>query len=189
MRRVLTVALLSCLYISLQAQDISFDALKDGVFDVAEIKKELILNGFTKVTDSSEPSGDTYAWGYDEDEETANIWVYIEAEVEIGSVGIYKILVITYGNYIHDELVEEITEKCTFKGIGETDELEYACGYSAFDINSEDGNNMILAYPNHDQISMDSPVMDKMKEAMMEEMTEEEWEEFMKEMEEIEEEK
>lgn len=189
MRRILTVTLLSFLYISLQAQLISFDALKKGVFDVAEIKKELILNGFTKVTASPKSDTDTYTYNYDETEETALIWVYITPVIELENAGLYSIMVQTSGDYIHDELVEEITENCTFKGIRVGDVLVYTCDYATFNVSTQGGNRAITTYPNFEQLSMDSPIMDGLKELLKETMTEGELEEFIKAIEEKEEEK
>lgn len=189
MRRILTVILLSFLYISLQAQLITYDALKKGVIDVTEIKKELILNGFTNGTASPESNTDTYAYNYDETEETASIWVHITPVIELENAGLYTISVRTSGDYIHDELVEEITENCTFEGIRVGDELVYTCDYATFDVSTQGGNSAIIAYPNFQQLSMDSPIMDGLKELLKETMTEGELEEFMKAIEEKEEEK
>jgi len=190
MRRVLIVSIMSLLLcISLQAQLISFDALKDGVIDVTEIKKELIINGFTKDTASSESDTDTYAYNYDETEETASIWVYITPVIELENAGLYDIVVQTSGDYIHDELVEEITENCTFDGIGVVDETVYTCDYTTFLVSTQGGRNAIFAYPNFKQLSKDSPIMDGLKELLKETMTEEELEEFIKAIEEKEEEK
>ena len=189
MRRVLTVTLLSFLYISLQAQLISFDALKDGVIDVTEIKKELILNGFTKVTASPNSDTDTYAYNYDETEETASIWVSITPVIELENAGLYSISVRTSGDYIHDDLVEEITENCTFDGIGVGDQTVYTCDYTTFSVSTQGGRNAIIAYPNFKQLSKDSPIMDGLKELLKETMTEGELEEFMKSIEEKMEEK
>lgn len=168
MRRILTVTLLSLLCVSLQAQFISFDALKDGVNDVTEIKKELILNGFTKVADSPNSDTDTYAYNYDETEETASIRVGITPLIELENAGLYEIYVHTSGDYIHDDLVEEITENCTFDRTRVGDELVYTCDYATFVVSSQGGNRSIIAYPNFEQLT--------------EEMTEEEIEEFLKAM-------
>ena len=183
MIRISAFTLLSLLCVSLQAQLISFDALKDGVFDVTEIKKELILNGFTKVTASPNSNTNTYAYNYDETEETASIWVYITPVIELENAGLYSIMVRTSGDYIHDELVEEITENCTFEGNRVGDELFYTCDYATFLV-TQDGNRVIIAYPNFGQVSMDSPIMDGLKELLKETMTEGELEELMKAIEE-----
>jgi len=180
----LTVTLLSLLYVSLQAQLISFDALRDGVFDVTEIKKELILNGFTKVTASPKSDTDTYTYNYDEKEETASIWVYITPVIELENAGLYSIMVQTSGDYIHDELVEEITENCTFEGIRVGDALVYTCDYATFAVSTQGGNRAITTFPNFEQLSMDSPIMDGLKELLKETMTEGELEEFIKAIEE-----
>ena len=185
MRRILTVTLLSLLYVSLQAQLISFEALKKGVFDITEIKKELILNGFTKFTASPNSDTDTYAYNYDETEETASIRVGITPLIELENAGLYEIFVRTSGDYIHDELVEEITENCTFEGNRVGDELFYTCDYATFLV-TQDGNRVIIASPNFEleQLSMDSPIMDGLKELLKETMTEGELEELMKAIEE-----
>jgi hypothetical protein len=189
MRRISTFTLLSLLCVSLQAQLISFDALKNGVFDVTEIKKELILNGFTKVTTPPNSNTDTYAYNYNETEETASIRVSITPVIELENAGLYEIDVQTSGDYIHDELVKEITEKCTFEGIGKGDELVYSCDYATFVAYSQGGNNTIMAYPNFEQLTLDSPIMPGLKELLKETMTEGELEEFIKAIEENEEEK
>lgn len=169
MRKILTLTLLSLLCVSLQAQLISFDALKDGVIDVTEIKKELILNGFTKVTTPPNSNTYTYAYNYDETKETASIWVIITPLIELENTGLYEILVRTSGDYIHDDLVEEITENCTFESL-KNDALKYTCDYATFVVSSQGGNRSIIAYPNFEQLT--------------EEMTEEEIEEFLKAIEE-----
>ena len=151
MKRILTVILLSLLCVSVHAQLISFDALKDGVFDVTEIKKELILNGFTKVTASPNSNTNTYAYNYDETEETASIWVHITPVIELENAGLYTISVRTSGDYIHDELVEEITENCMFDRIGVGDDLVYTCDYATFVVSTQGGNSAIIAYPNFHQ--------------------------------------
>ncbi len=189
MRRILTVILISLVYVSLQAQLISFDALKDGVIDVTEIKKELIFNGFTKVTASLNSNTDTYAYNYNETEEAASIWVYITPMIELENAGLYSINVLTYGDYIHDELVTEIKENCTFDGTRVGDELVYTCDYTTFAVSFQDLQYAIIAYPNFQQLSVDSPIMDGLKELLKKTMTEEELEEFMKSIEEMEEEK
>lgn len=185
MRTVLTITLLSLLCVSLQAQLISFDALKHGVFDVTEIKKELILNGFTKFTASPNSDTDTYAYNYDETEETASIRVGITPLIELENAGLYEIFVRTSGDYIHDELVEEITENCTFEGNRVGDGLFYTCDYATFLV-TQDGNRVIIASPNFEleQLSMDSPIRDGLKELLKETMTEGELEEVMKAIEE-----
>lgn len=120
MRRAIFVAVLCLLYVSLHAQLfpdlITFNALKDGVYDVAVIKKELIINGFTKITKDSESllDVDNYAYGYDEDGETASIWVEVGTLIESEDGGFYVISVQTFGQYIHDELVDDINENCKF---------------------------------------------------------------------------
>lgn len=135
-----------------QAQDISVDALKDGVLDEAEIKKELILNGYTKVTKDSDSSQDTYAYNYDEDTEKAAVWVTI---YPMYSGGGYLIsLQIIRGIFInlYEELLEEISDKCKFKGIGLDDEIEYTCGDAEFSVSSRDGVDFIRVYPSSDPI-------------------------------------
>lgn len=151
MRRILTVLLMSLLYVSLQAQLISFDTLKNGVIDVAKIKKELILNGFTKVTDSPKSNSETYNYNYDETEETASISVIITPLIELENAGLFSISVLTSGDYIHDELEKEISEKCTFEGL-KNDALMYTCDYTTFIVSSQGGKRIIIAHPNYQQL-------------------------------------
>jgi len=171
MRRILSVTLLSLVYVALQAQLISFESLRDGVFDLTKIKKELILNGFTKLTASSNSDTDTYVYNYDETKQKASIWVNITPLFELANAGLYSIDVLTSGDYLHDELLEEITEHCAFKEVGVGDGLVYTCDYAAFVVSSQGGNRLIGAYPNFEKLA--------------EEMTEEELEEFMKAIEEM----
>jgi len=161
---------MSLFCISIQAQLISFDALKDGVIDDAEIKKELILNGFTKDTASPDSDTDTYTYYYDETVETASIRVFIDPIIELESAGLYSISVLTYGDYIHDDLVEEIKDNCTFDGTRAGDELVYNCDYATFGVSFQDLHNVIIAYPNFKQLTMDSPFIDEIKSLDMEEI-------------------
>jgi hypothetical protein len=170
MIRVLIVPIVSLLCISLQAQLISFDALKVGVIDVTEIKKELFLNGFTKVTASPDSNTDTYAYYYDETVETASIRVLIDPIIELENAGLYSIMVLTYGDYIHDDLVKEIKENCTFDGTRVGDELVYTCDYTTFAVSFQDLHNYIVASPNFEQLPMDSPFMEEIKKVDMEEI-------------------
>ncbi|MEA3476672.1 MAG: hypothetical protein U9R60_00705 [Bacteroidota bacterium] len=135
-----------------QAQLITFNALKNGVIDDAEIKKELILNGFTKITGSSDSSTDTYAFRYDEEEETAAIWVLVKPFYGIGSLredsGLFMIQIQSFGIFSQDNLKEEIVQKCTFEGIGDDDALMYKFeSHTVFNISSVDGTNYISVYP------------------------------------------
>ena len=166
MRKALIVTILNLLCISLQAQLISFRALKNGVIDDTEIRMELILNGFTKFTSSSNSDTDTYAYNYDETKETASIRVGITPLVVLENTGLYSIYVQTSGDYIHDELVQEIIENCTLEGIKGGDGSVYTCDYTTFLVSSQGGNRLIMANPNFEQLTED--------------MTEEEFEEFMK---------
>lgn len=166
MRRILTVTPLSLLCFSIQAQLISFDTFKDGVFKVSEINKELIINGFTKVKASTDADTDTYTYDYDETEERASIWVNITPLIEFENAELYSIDILTSGDYIHDELVEEITKNCTFEGPRVGDEFVYTCDYTTFVVSSQGGNRVISAFPNFEQLAED--------------MTDEALEEFMK---------
>jgi len=171
MRRVLTVAILSLLCISLQAQlfpeAITFNALKDGVHDVAVIKKELIINGFTKVSKSSNSTEDTYAYGYDEDKETATIWVEVGTLAKTKNAEIYAISVLSFGHYIHNQLVEEIVELGTFDRIGVDDELIYTFEYCEISVTSEDGNNIIYVFPVIGLLPFEQSVKEELVVAMM----------------------
>jgi hypothetical protein len=167
MRRILTVALLSLLYVSLQAQEISFDALKKGTIDVSEIKKELILNGFTKVSKSSDSYEDTYAYKYDEDKETATIWVEVGSVAKTENAEIYAISILSFGSYIHNQLVDEIVELGTFDRIGEDDELIYTYEYCEFSVRSEDGDNIILVFPMIGLLPWEQSVKEELVEAMV----------------------
>lgn len=156
MNRILTVIFLSFLSVSLQAQLITFEALKNGVIDDAEIKKELILNGFTKVTASSASSNeisiDSYAWGYDDFLEEAALWVTIKT-AEIDSLRIFIIDVQSFGHENHEYLKDEILQNCTFEGIGSDDALEYKYESTAmFSISSENGTNFISVSPSIETI-------------------------------------
>jgi len=51
---------------------------------------------------------------------------------------------------LYEELLEEISDKCKFKGIGQDDEIEYTCGDAEFSVSSRDGVDFISAYPNFD---------------------------------------
>jgi len=184
MKGILTVTLLILLSVSIQAQLITLNALKKGVIDVAEIEKELIINGFTKVTASPDSNTDTYAYNYDETEEAASIRVIIAPVIEFENGGLYDISVLTSGDYIHDELMEEISENCTFDGLEVGDALVYTCDYTTFAVSSEGGKNTITAFPNFKQLTIDSPVMDGLIELLKESMTEEELEEFIQAIEE-----
>ena len=170
MRRLLIASTISLLCISLQAQFISFDALKDGVIDATDIKKELILNGFTKITASPDSKIDTYVYYYDETVETASIRVIIDPIIELENAGLYSIVVLTYGDYIHDDLVEEIKENCTFDGTRVGDELVYTCDYTTFGVSFQDLHNAIIAYPNFEKLPKDSPFMEEVKKLDMEEI-------------------
>lgn len=143
-------------FVASQAQLISFNALRDGVTDDAEIKKELILNGFTKVTDASDSIKDTYAYRYDEEEEQAAIWVTISTIFHNDSVarsygaspGWCTIEMQSSGHEIYEYLKNEIVQNCTFEGIGYDDALEYKFKSKAnFYISSVNGTNLIEVSP------------------------------------------
>jgi hypothetical protein len=89
MKGILTVTLLILLSVSIQAQLITFNTLKNG--------------------------------------------------------GLYEISVLTSGDCIHDELMEEISENCTFDGLEVGDVLVYACDYTTFAVSSQGGKNAITA--------------------------------------------
>ena len=76
-------------------------------------------NGFTKITKDSESllDVDNYAYGYDEDGETASIWVEVGTLIDSDDGGFYVISVLTFGHYIHDELVEDIFADVRFQHI------------------------------------------------------------------------
>ena len=142
---VITIMLLSA-FVASQAQLITFNALKNGVTDVTEIKKELILNGFTKVTKASDSYEDVYAWGYNDVFERAKIWVHI-SPLSNDSKGFNVIDVQSDDHEIHEYLKEEIIQNCTFEGI-ENDVLIYNFNSNiVFHIASEDGRDMITAGP------------------------------------------
>ena len=159
---IIIILMLSSLTAS-QAQDISFNALKNGVIDDAEIKKELILNGFTKITGSSDSSEDTYAYRYNEEEETAATWVIItkleEKEYTGKGLSLYLINIQSSIPFFLDDLKEEIVQNCSFSGVGDDDALVYIFeSKTAFNISSEDGTNLIWAYP---LIDTESPESEK----------------------------
>lgn len=159
MKTLVVIILMLSFFTASQAQEITFNALVNGVVDDAEIKKELILNGFTKITGSSDSSTDTYAFGYNEEEETAAIWVIItthEAKATSGKTyNLYTIDIQSFVPFIHDDLKEEIIQNCTFEGIEDNDALVYKFkSKTVFNISSEDGTNIISLYPLFDP---DSP--------------------------------
>jgi len=160
MKTLGVIILMLSFFTASQAQEITFNALVNGVIDDAEIKKELILNGFTKITGSSDSSTDTYAFGYNEEEETAAIWVIITThEAKATSEKTYNLYTIdiqSFVPFIHDDLKEEIIQNCTFEGIEDNDALVYKFkSKTVFNISSEDGTNIISLYPLFDPDSPD----------------------------------
>lgn len=177
---VLTLIMLSALAAS-QAQLITFNALKNGVSDVAEIKKELILNGFTKVRNASDSANDTYAYLYDEEEKKAAIWVTITPFFENDSIarsygaspGWCTIEMQSFGHEIYEYLKEEIVQYCTFEGIGFDDALEYKFKSEAdFYISSIDGTNLIEVSPPLDSIfeAIEPAMMEALKRLLQKEL-------------------
>jgi hypothetical protein len=102
--------------------------------------------------------------------ETASIKVSITPMIELENAGLYSIFILTYGDYIHDELVEKIKESCTFDWTRVGDELVYTCDYTTFMVSYQDLHNAIFAYPNFQQIPADSPIRKEMKEMNIEDM-------------------
>lgn len=163
MRTIVILIMMLSSFTASQAQEITFNAIVKGVIDNAEMKKELILNGFTKINDSSDSFTDTYAFGYDTKEETAAIWVSISTLQTITASGImtnfYFIDIQSFMPFIQENLKEDIIRNCTFEGVQDNDALDYRFKSKiGFHISSEDGTNNISVFPLFDP---DSPEFEK----------------------------
>lgn len=164
MRRIIVISLLCGLIVTAHAQLIKFNTLVEGVDDLAVIKRELILNGFTRLSeddmrdDERDFTTTLYAYNYDATWETADIYVAIASHNDIEDFEYYSIIVSTFGHDLNEYLKGEINEHCEFSDVDENDNLIYYYEDSTssaefsrlieITIGSEDGNDLISVYPN-----------------------------------------
>jgi hypothetical protein len=166
MRRIFVISLLCGLIFSAHAQLIKFNTLVEGVENVAVIKKELILNGFTRLSENigleetSDYTTTLYAYNYNAIIDDYDIVVALTNYHDVGDVGFeyHAIIISTSGHELFEYLKGEINEHCEFSDVDEHDRLLYYYEDSTssseisrlidITISSEDGNDLITVSPN-----------------------------------------